>query len=64
MEKQFQMSVEEAVEFIHQDKNINISKETIRGWCTKYSIGKKIVGRWFIDESRLRALLDGEDNES
>tara|TARA_R110002111_G_scaffold229950_1_gene291178 strand:- start:232 stop:429 length:198 start_codon:yes stop_codon:yes gene_type:complete len=33
---------------------------TIRYWCERYGIGRKVAGRWRIDPVRLDALLRGE----
>jgi hypothetical protein len=33
---------------------------TIRYWCERYGIGRKVAGRWRIDPDRLNALLRGE----
>lgn len=36
-----------------------VSVVTIRTWCEKYDIGKKIGGRWKVDPQKLALLLQG-----
>ena len=38
-----------------------VTKMTIINWCNKYSIGKKVVGRWEINEKKFRELLKSRD---
>jgi hypothetical protein len=35
-----------------------VSDETLRNWCRRYGIGRKIGGRYRINPSALRAMLD------
>ncbi len=32
---------------------------SLRTWVDKYRLGKKIAGRWYIEEKRLRNFLEG-----
>lgn len=34
-----------------------ITDQTLRNWCRNYKIGKKVVGRWKVDPTRLEKLL-------
>jgi len=37
---------------------IKITKQTLYDWCKKYDIGRKIVGRYQIDQQKLIELLE------
>lgn len=47
----------EAVKIVSEEFNVKVSSATIKNWCREYSIGKKVVGRWYIDADKLRAFL-------
>lgn len=36
-----------------------VTTMTIRTWCQKYGVGKRVGGRWRIDPERFRKVLDG-----
>jgi len=35
------------------------SERTIRDWCTRFDIGRRIGGRWAVSKVALATLLDG-----
>jgi len=40
-----------------QDRGFTITRPTIIKWAKDYSIGKKVFGRWYIDEAKLLWFL-------
>eukprot|EP00914_Ancora_sagittata_P028172 GHVO01055411.1.p1 GENE.GHVO01055411.1~~GHVO01055411.1.p1 ORF type:complete len:100 (-),score=8.13 GHVO01055411.1:223-522(-) len=52
------VSVADALE-ICLEYQMSLTNETIRDWCKKYKIGKKIVGRWAVSKRKLEVLLEG-----
>lgn len=38
-------------------KIANVSPETVRGWCTKYGIGRMKSGRWIISDVGLKRVV-------
>lgn len=51
----------EAVEFAKSSYNISVTKQTIMAWLDKYKgLGRKVVGRWYIDRHRFKILLEGK----
>lgn len=36
-----------------------VTTVTIRAWCRRYGIGRRVGGRWRIDPERFRQVLDG-----
>jgi len=55
------ISTGEAME-IAEAKGFSISRPTMIKWAKDYKIGKKVFGRWYIDESKLLWFLKyGQD---
>ena len=54
------ITVAEAVSLSQEKLGRRITSATIRNWIHDFGIGKKVGGRWYIDESRLIEILDGE----
>ena len=48
----------EAIE-VAAEYGVSVTTETIRDWCDDKHIGKKIVGRYYINRKRLIWLLEG-----
>lgn len=49
---------------IAAEYGVSITTETIRDWCIKFKIGKKIVGRYQVNPVRLKLLLEGKTWEN
>jgi len=43
---------------IASEKGVSVTLPTIINWCDKYSIGKKIFGRWQVDKDKLLFYLE------
>lgn len=41
-------------------KLTGFSKPTIITWCTRYSIGSKVGGRWYVNVQKLTLLVSGQ----
>lgn len=54
------INIQEALKIV-AEHGIKISTESMRYWCKKHDIGKKIFGKWYIDEKKLLQLLDGKN---
>lgn len=54
------ISTKQAIAIAEKELGYKPTGETIRDWCTKYGIGKKIVGRYRISINRLNLLLNGK----
>jgi hypothetical protein len=39
--------------------NFTVTRPTLRTWCEKYGIGRKVGGRWYVDPEKLTLLLEG-----
>lgn len=52
----------DAIKYVEKKVGICISYQTIINWINKYKIGKKIAGRYIIDQKKLDKLLDGARN--
>lgn len=47
----------EAMQIVSEEFSISVTSTTIRNWCKEYSVGKKVVGRWYVWPEKLRELL-------
>jgi hypothetical protein len=52
------ITVPEAIQVL-AESGIKVSGTTIRTWCERYGIGKKMGGRYRIDINKLSLLLKG-----
>ena len=43
-------------------KGIPITIQTLRTWCERYDIGKKVGGRWVVNRKKLLKVLAGDQN--
>ncbi len=41
-------------------KGLSVTRATIINWCKSFGIGKKIGGKWYVEESDLDKLIAGE----
>ncbi len=41
-------------------KGVTISKPTVINWVIKYGLGKRLVGRWYIDKKRFIDFLSNK----
>ncbi|MCJ7747867.1 MAG: hypothetical protein MUP27_08990 [Desulfobacterales bacterium] len=48
-----------AMEIVAQH-GISCTRTSLLTWINKYKLGKKIGGRWYVDEQRLRVFLEGK----
>ena len=53
----------EAVD-VAAEYGVSVTTETIRDWCDNKHIGKKVVGRYYINKKRLIWLLEGREWET
>lgn len=53
------IELEQALEFSARYGR-KVTKQTIYNWIRDYGIGKKIAGRYIIDEKKLKKLLEGD----
>ena len=54
------ISTPDAIEYALEEYGVSVTKVTINTWCTKYGIGTKIGGRWYVNKKRLKLLLEGQ----
>jgi len=53
----------QALKIIEEQGIKAITLPTLISWCEKYRIGKKMGGRWFIDEQKLKNFLTKGSNK-
>lgn len=49
-----------AVKLAKEEYSVSVTAETIRDWCDRFKIGRKVVGRYQINKKRLKLLLEGK----
>lgn len=62
------LTPQQAIDLIKSEGFGNITDQTMRNWCREYGIGRKIAGRWKINEFALRQIIlnwnaEGEGEE-
>jgi hypothetical protein len=56
----YKLTTDEAIELaLSEEYEVSVTSETMRSWCVRYKIGKKIGGRWKINKKRLILILEG-----
>lgn len=53
----------QAIEVIQAEGFNSVSQQTMRNWCREYGIGRKIGGRWKVNEFALRQIILNWNNE-
>lgn len=52
----------EAISLAQAAKVCGKSQSTVRGWCSRYWIGRRVVGgKWEVSRAALQMLLDGNN---
>jgi hypothetical protein len=51
------ITASEAMKIVSEEFHVSITPLTLRNWCKEHGIGKKIVGRWYVNPEKLKTLL-------
>ncbi len=46
---------------IIKEHGISCTRTSLLTWISKYRLGKKVGGRWYVNEERLHEFLQGGD---
>lgn len=52
------INTNQAIEIIVAS-DVHCTPTSLRTWINRYQLGKKVGGRWYIEEKRLREFLKG-----
>lgn len=57
MAKVYTILTKRAMEIVEEELGMGVSKPTILKWANQFGLGKKVGGRWFFNEEKLRYYL-------
>jgi hypothetical protein len=58
LQEEQNLTTGEAADLVQQRTGFRPSTQTLRKWCEAHGIGKKVVGRWIVNRSKLLRLVD------
>lgn len=53
------ITLPDAVRLI-EAQGLDFSREAVKRWISRYKIGRKVGGRWYVDPEKLALLLGGK----
>lgn len=59
--QQVLINTNQAIQIV-KEHGISCTRTSLLSWIVKYHLGKKVGGRWYVDEEKLYKFLKGEIN--